>query len=83
MQLHIVTPYLLPHWDLEKAAQGLNALRTDLLFTALVDELIITLAQLLERYERMVCKVWVQPSDCPKCGATPDMGYAQVSSGMA
>ena len=44
------TPYPLPHWDPEKAAQGLTALRTDLLFKALADEPIISLAQLLERY---------------------------------
>ena len=30
-----------------------------------------------------LCKVWVQPSDCPTCGMTLDVGHAQVVSGMA
>ena len=30
-----------------------------------------------------ICKVWVQPSDCPTCGMTLDVGYAQVVAGMA
>lgn len=30
-----------------------------------------------------VCKVWVQPSDCASCGATLDVGHAQLLAGMA
>ncbi len=44
------SPYLLRHWDSNKAEQGLTALRTDLLFKALADKPIVLLAQLLERY---------------------------------
>jgi endonuclease YncB( thermonuclease family) len=36
-----------------------------------------------DRYGRKVCKVWVQPSDCPTCGKTLDVGYAQVLAGLA
>lgn len=36
-----------------------------------------------DRYGRKVCKVWVQPGDCPTCGMTLDVGYAQVSAGLA
>ena len=36
-----------------------------------------------DRYGRKVCKVWVQPSDCPTCGLTLDVGYAQISTGLA
>ena len=36
-----------------------------------------------DRYGRKVCKVWVQPSDCPACGLTLDVGYAQISAGLA
>src|SRR6185436_13829857 len=36
-----------------------------------------------DRYKRKVCKVWVQPSDCPSCGKTLDVGHAQVIAGMA
>ena len=36
-----------------------------------------------DRYGRQVCKVWVQPSDCPTCGKTLDVGHAQVIAGMA
>jgi endonuclease YncB( thermonuclease family) len=36
-----------------------------------------------DRYGRQVCKVWVQPSDCPKCGKTLDVGHAQIVAGMA
>jgi endonuclease YncB( thermonuclease family) len=35
------------------------------------------------RNERKLCKVWVQPSDCPQCGETLDVGYAQISTGLA
>ena len=35
------------------------------------------------RNERKLCKVWVQPSDCPRCGETLDVGYAQISTGLA
>jgi endonuclease YncB( thermonuclease family) len=27
-----------------------------------------------DRYGREVCKVWVQPLDCPRCGKTLDVG---------
>jgi endonuclease YncB( thermonuclease family) len=33
--------------------------------------------------EPKVCKVWVQPSDCPTCGMTLDAGLAQIVTGMA
>jgi len=36
-----------------------------------------------DRYKRQVCKVWVQPADCPTCGKTLDAGHAQIVSGMA
>lgn len=36
-----------------------------------------------DQYGRHVCKVWVQPSDCPSCGQTLDVGHAQIISGMA
>jgi endonuclease YncB( thermonuclease family) len=36
-----------------------------------------------DRYGRQVCKVWVQPSDCPRCGKTLDVGHAQIVAGMA
>lgn len=36
-----------------------------------------------DRYGRKVCKVWIQPSDCPACDKTLDIGYAQISGGMA
>jgi len=36
-----------------------------------------------DRYGRMVCKVWVQPDYCPTCGLTLDVGYAQISAGLA
>ena len=44
------TPYELPHWDREKAADGKVALRTDLLFKALSDQPIISLTDLQSRY---------------------------------
>ena len=28
-------------------------------------------------------KVWVQPADCPECGTTLNVNYAQILSGMA
>jgi 5-methylcytosine-specific restriction enzyme A len=43
-------PYLLPHWDEEKAKAGEESLRTDLLFQALASEPSITLTQLQEDY---------------------------------
>lgn len=36
-----------------------------------------------DRYERHVCVVWVQPRDCPSCGLTLDVGYAQIAQGFA
>ncbi len=44
------TPYPLPHWDTERAAEGKTAFRTDLLFKALSDLPIIPLANLQQRY---------------------------------
>ena len=32
---------------------------------------------------RQICKVWVQPSDCPTCGKTLDAGHAQIIAGLA
>jgi endonuclease YncB( thermonuclease family) len=37
----------------------------------------------VDRFGREVCKVWVQPLDCPRCGKTLDVGLAQISVGMA
>ena len=37
----------------------------------------------VDRYGRKVCKVWVEPSDCPRCGKTLDVGLAQITDGMA
>lgn len=36
-----------------------------------------------DRFGREVCKVWVQPPDCPRCGMTLDVGHAQVIVGLA
>jgi len=36
-----------------------------------------------DRYQRIVGKVMVQPSDCPTCPKTLDAGQAQVSVGLA
>ena len=36
-----------------------------------------------DRYGRAVCKVLVQPADCPACGKTLDVGHAQISAGLA
>lgn len=43
-------PYPLPHWDEEKAIQGLSAPRTDLLFKVLSEKPIISTEQLKKRY---------------------------------
>jgi endonuclease YncB( thermonuclease family) len=32
---------------------------------------------------REVCKVWVQPLDCLRCGKMLDVGLAQISVGLA
>jgi len=37
----------------------------------------------VDRYKRKVCRVWVQPPDCPPCGKTLDVGLAQITDGMA
>ena len=37
----------------------------------------------VDRYGRKVCKVWVQPLDCTRCGKTLDVGLAQITDGMA
>jgi len=36
-----------------------------------------------DRYQRIVGKVWVQPSDCPTCPMTLDAGHAQITVGLA
>jgi endonuclease YncB( thermonuclease family) len=36
-----------------------------------------------DRYGRIVGKVMVQPSDCPSCLRTLDVGHAQLSVGLA
>ena len=36
-----------------------------------------------DRFGREVCKVRVQPLDCPRCGKTLDVGLAQISVGLA
>lgn len=36
-----------------------------------------------DKYKRIVGKVWVQPSDCPTCPMTLDVGHAQITVGMA
>jgi len=36
-----------------------------------------------DRQGKSYCRVWVQPSDCPRCGQTLDLGHAQVLAGMA
>lgn len=43
-------PYPLAHWDAEKASEGKQALRTDLLFKALSDEPIFPLSYLQDNY---------------------------------
>ena len=36
-----------------------------------------------DRYGRQICKVWVQPADCPTCSKTLDVGHAQILAGLA
>lgn len=36
-----------------------------------------------DRYGRILGKVWVQPGDCPSCGKTLNVNYAQLLAGMA
>jgi len=36
-----------------------------------------------DRQGKAYCQVWVQPSDCPECGQTLDLGQAQLLAGMA
>jgi len=36
-----------------------------------------------DRWGRIVGKVWVRPPDCPTCGMTLDVGFAQITTGMA
>ena len=42
-----------------------------------------TECQKRDRYGREVCKVWVQPLECPTCGLTLDVGLAQLTQGLA
>jgi endonuclease YncB( thermonuclease family) len=37
----------------------------------------------IDRYQRKLCKVWVQPADCRRCRKTLDVGLAQITDGMA
>lgn len=37
----------------------------------------------LDKYGRVLGKVWVQPADCPRCGMTLDTSHAQLLAGMA
>lgn len=37
----------------------------------------------VDRYGRLIGKVWVRPEDCRKCGQTLDANLAQVTTGMA
>jgi 5-methylcytosine-specific restriction protein A len=46
----VSSPYPLPHWDKEKRAEGKEALRTDLEFTSLSPNPIITLHELEQLY---------------------------------
>ena len=36
-----------------------------------------------DRYNWKICKVWVQPADCPNCGKTLEVGHAQLIAGLA
>lgn len=36
-----------------------------------------------DQYKRRVCKVFVQPESCPRCGKTLDAGLALLTQGMA
>ncbi len=36
----------------------------------------------LDRYKRIVGKVWVQPASCPTCPMTLDAGHAQITVGL-
>ncbi len=36
-----------------------------------------------DRYGRKICKVWVQPQDCPRCEKTVEVGHAQIVAGLA
>jgi endonuclease YncB( thermonuclease family) len=37
----------------------------------------------MDRYGRVLGKVWIQPADCPTCGKTLDANHAQLLAGMA
>jgi endonuclease YncB( thermonuclease family) len=37
----------------------------------------------IDRFGREVCKVWIQPLDCPRCDKTLDVGLAQITVGLA
>jgi endonuclease YncB( thermonuclease family) len=36
-----------------------------------------------DRYDRLIGKVWVQPSDCDRCGKTLNTNHALILAGMA
>lgn len=36
-----------------------------------------------DRYGRLIGKIYVQPSSCPKCGMTLDANLAQITAGLA
>ena len=48
-----------------------------------VDKNVIADCHKADRYGRQVCKVWVQPADCPACDKTLDVGHAQIVAGLA
>jgi 5-methylcytosine-specific restriction protein A len=71
-------PYLLPHWDEEKANEGKTALRTDLLFKSLSEEPIISLAYLHESYPEYT---WTpQGGGMPIPDAIAGQLFAQIQS---
>lgn len=35
----------------------------------------------VDRFGREVCKVWIQPKDCPRCGKTLDVASRRSASG--
>lgn len=62
-------PYFAPHWDDQKASQGKDALRTDLLFKALSENPIVSLDYLQETY--------------PNHNWTPMSGGLSIPDGIA
>ncbi|MDG2046344.1 MAG: thermonuclease family protein [Halioglobus sp.] len=44
---------------------------------------VFVVSDTIDRYGRLLGKVWVQPSDCVSCGKTLDVNHAQLLAGMA